>query len=283
MKKGQINKVSICGCGWLGLPLAEHLAQLGIETWGSKQAPEQADKLVEQGIHGVALSLPQTLAHPETLTPQITQFFDTDLLVINVPPGRHEGAADELVAKVKLLSATTKQFGCGRIVFISTTAVYGDCSGVVDESTVPRPNTPSGKAHYELEQYLLDEWGSEAVVLRLSGLIGPNRHPVRFLSGRQGIENGKDKVNLIHQQDCIAAIVQLVHGWPRERVLHLASPDHPSREVYYRQMAKMAGLPLPEFVDSVERNSKVIDASKTLGWLSLTLRRDQLLKLAPEL
>ena len=283
MEQGKINKVSICGCGWLGLPLARHLSQLGLETWGSKQAPEQADKLVERGIHGVALSLPQTLSHPEALAPQITQFFDTDLLVINVPPGRHEGAADDLVAKVKLLSAAAKQHGCRRIVFISTTAVYGGCEGVVDESTVPCPNTPSGKAHYELEQYLLDVWGSEAVVLRLSGLIGPNRHPVRFLSGRQGIENGKDKVNLIHQQDCIAAIVRLIQCWPHQQVLHLAASDHPSREVYYRQMATMAGLPKPEFADSVERKSKVIDASRTLEGLSLTLRHDQLLKLAPEL
>lgn len=282
MKQGKINKVSICGCGWLGLPLARHLAQRGIETWGSKQSSEQAGKLAEHGIHGVALSLPDTLAQPETLSLEIKQFLDTDLLVINVPPGRYEGAADELVAKVKLLSATARQVGCRRIVFISTTAVYGECQGVVDELTVPRPDTLSAQAHYELEQYLLAEWGSEAVILRLSGLIGPNRHPVRFLSGRKGIEHGKDKVNLIHQTDCIAAIEQLIEYWPSQQVLHLAAPDHPSREDYYRQMAHIAGLPLPEFVESVERNSKVIDASKTCNWLSLTLRHADLLNNNPE-
>ena len=186
MEQGKISKVSVCGCGWLGRPLAKHFVQLGIETWGSKQDPEQAKQLESEGIHGVALSLPQSLASTDGLLPQLQPFFDTDLLIINVPPGRYDGAASDLIQRVKGLSDAAKQFGCRKILFISTTAVYGECKGVVEETTVPRPNTPSGKAHYELEQYLLAEWGREAVVLRLSGLIGPNRHPSSFLGWASG-------------------------------------------------------------------------------------------------
>ena len=42
MQRGKIGKVSLCGCGWFGLPLAKHFVRMGIETWGSKQSAEQA-------------------------------------------------------------------------------------------------------------------------------------------------------------------------------------------------------------------------------------------------
>ncbi|MGR5141245.1 SDR family oxidoreductase [Photobacterium sp. DNB23_23_1] len=283
MKHRKINKISICGCGWLGLPLAMHFVSSGVETWGSKQDPEKAKTLAESGIRGVALSLPQSLNEPAILSPQIKQFFNTDLLVINVPPGRNEGAADDLITKIKQLSETARALGCQKVLFISTTAVYGACEGVVEEVTEPCPNTLSGKAHLEIEQYLLAEWGREVVVLRLAGLIGPNRHPVRFLSGRQGIENGQDRVNLIHLDDCIAAISQLVHQWSPHQVLHLASSQHPTREEYYSKMAQLAGLPLPVFTASLDRNSKVINAEKTCQWLSIELAHDSLLSAPPEL
>ncbi|AJR08111.1 hypothetical protein H744_2c1433 [Photobacterium gaetbulicola Gung47] len=282
MTQSKMSKVSICGCGWLGLPLAKHFVQLGIETWGSKQAVGPALELAEYGIHGVALSLPLSLELP-ALSPPITSFFDTDLLVINIPPGRYAGAVEEWVAKVKRLSAMAKQVGCRKVIFISTTAVYGECQGTVDEWTEPRPNTLSGKAHLAVEQYLRTEWGNEVVILRLAGLIGPRRHPVRYLSGRQGIENGKDRVNLIHQEDCIAAISQMAVRWPHHPVMHLAAPQHPSREDYYQQMAQLAGLPLPEFINSPERNSKVIDAGKTCEWLSLRIRHADLLSERPDI
>ena len=151
------------------------------------------------------------------------------------------------------------------------------CQGKVDEATEPRPNTLSGKAHLEVEQYLLAEWGKQAVVMRFAGLIGPGRHPVRFLSGREGIEHGKDRVNLIHLDDCVKAISQLASRWPSNQILHLASPQHPTREEYYCKMAQLAGLPLPRFSDSADRNSKVIDAGNTCQWLSILLDYESLL------
>ncbi|MGF1736068.1 SDR family oxidoreductase [Photobacterium satsumensis] len=283
MQQGQINKISICGCGWFGLPLAKHFVALGIETWGSKQDTEKAKALAESGIQGIALSLPQSLEEPTAITPQIKPFFNTDLLVINVPIGRGEGAADDFIASIKQLSDTAKRLGCQKVVFISTTSVYGTCEGVIEETVEPCPDTLSGKAHLAIEQYLLAEWGSKAVILRFAGLIGPNRHPVRFLSGRQGIENGRDRVNLVHLDDCITAISQLVSQWPQQQVLHLASSQHPTRQEYYCKMAQLAGLPLPVFTDSIDRNSKVIDAAKTCQWLSIDLAHDGLLSEPPEL
>lgn len=279
---GMKTKVSICGCGWLGQPLAVHLAQRGMVVWGSRQDPQSASLLSEYGIEGVALSLPADLT-AATLSPRLRQFFDTDVLVINVPPGRQEGADIALINNVTLLARYARQNGCRRLIFISTTAVYGNATGSVTEATLPCPDTASGKAHYQLEQQLQQEWGNDVVVLRLAGLIGPGRHPVKFLSGREGIANGSDRVNLIHQQDCIAAVSRIIECWPEDVVLHLSAHEHPTRKEYYCRMAKLLGLSVPQFLASDDRNAKVVDATYTCEKLSLVLQYPTLMALKPDI
>ncbi len=51
-------RVSICGCGWLGLPLAKQLVRDGYEVYGSNRDKNRAAQLTEAGIRGIALSLP---------------------------------------------------------------------------------------------------------------------------------------------------------------------------------------------------------------------------------
>ncbi|UTV28692.1 NAD-dependent epimerase/dehydratase family protein [Photobacterium atrarenae] len=275
-------KISVCGCGWLGLPLARSLVARGYEVYGTQRDPSRAAQLAEFGIRGVPLTLPLPSPQAE-LAPALARLLAAEILVIAVPPGRQEGSDAAFVAKVKSLSQAAQAQGCRRVIFVSTTSVYGDVTGAVDEATQPKPNTASGRAHAELEQWLRRQWQQQLVVLRLSGLIGPGRHPVKYLAGRSGIANGGDPVNLIHLDDCIAAIEAVIGRWPAQPVLHLAAPTHPSRAAYYTQMAQLSGLPLPEFQTITPGGGKWIDARQTCAWLGLTLAHPDLLQLAPEL
>ncbi|KKD00645.1 SDR family oxidoreductase [Photobacterium halotolerans] len=273
------KRVSICGCGWLGLPLAKHLQQAGYETFGSKQTQEGVDGLVKQGIKGAVVSLPlQKEGHSAALN----AFLTADVMVLNVPPGRQTTSADEYRAKIISLSEAAKAAGCQRLIFISTTSVYGDMEGEITELTIPDPVTESGRVHVELEQQLRQVWGDELVVLRLAGLIGPERHPVKFLAGRQGITNGGAPVNLVHLDDVLFAVEAIIARWPAKTTLHLSAPQHPSRQVYYREMARLAGLALPEFQPGGEQG-KWVNASATVQILGLNWRYGDLMALAPEL
>ncbi|RWX55390.1 SDR family oxidoreductase [Photobacterium chitinilyticum] len=277
-------RVSVCGCGWLGLPLAKQLVRDGYEVYGSNRDKDRAVQLTRAGIRGIALSLPIEI--PETSSEadgQYCEFFKTDVLVINVPPGREESADMAFVKKIKCLSTLARKHGCKRVIFISTTSVYGSATGEITESTVPRPNTASGRAHLQIEQWLHEQWGRDAVVLRLAGLIGPGRHPVKFLSGRLALANGSEPVNLVHLDDCIQVIRQIIACWPSQQVLHLAAPSHPTRQNYYTEMAIAAGLPLPEFDRSVVAGGKVVNAEQTLGVLGLTMIHPNLMAMSPEL
>lgn len=275
------TKVSICGCGWLGLPLAAHLVSLGYEVWGSRRSLNDAQPLEDKGIRAIELTLPAGLRGNE----QLEAFLATDVMVVNIPPGRHSGAAAQFRSNVEELLKSAKLAGCKRVVFVSTTAVYGAVQGQVTEVVQPEPETESAQAHAWLEQYLQDNWQDDAVVLRLGGLIGPDRHPVRYLAGRKGIESGHAKVNLIHLDDCIQAISQIIGHWPAEHVLHLAAPSHPTRVEYYTKMAELAALPFPEFVTGEDKvdDSKWIDASATCRLLGLDLRYPDLMVVEPEL
>lgn len=276
-------KISICGCGWLGLPLAKYFVSQGYSVCGSTRDHDKAAMLEAEGIRSFTLKLPVILNESGNADSSLSPFFSADLLVVNVPPGRQDGAAQEFIAKIKSLSRAAKHAGCRKLIFVSTTSVYGCVSGVVTEESYPRPDTASGVAHFELEQWLAKEWGDDVRVLRLAGLIGPGRHPVRFLAGREGITNGSDPVNLVHLDDCLEAVKQIAAIWPDKQVMHLAAPSHPTRRDYYTAMALKAGLPQPDFSVSVKGGGKEIDASHTCQLLGMRVKHVDLMQEKPEL
>ena len=273
-------KVSICGCGWLGLPLALSLKSQAIEVWGSKTTVEGANVLQQQGINSCLLTLPLI----GDIDPTIVQFLTTDVLIIAIPPGRKNLDPQDHIEKVMSLATAAKEAGCQRIIFISTTSVYDPLQGEVLETTPVNPSSASGQLHYALEQQLRQQWQQQLTVLRLSGLIGPQRHPVTFLSGRQQLSAGKQPVNLVHLDDCIGVIFAIITQHPSMPIMHLAASTHPTREQYYTAMAIKLQLPLPEFGnDDNGINGKKINSNQTIRHLGIVLQHDDLLQGTPQI
>ena len=50
----------------------------------------------------------------------------------------------------------------------------------------------------------------ETTIVRLGGLIGYSRNPGRFFNNKKLVSNPDSKVNLIHRDDCINIIEQIV-------------------------------------------------------------------------
>lgn len=280
------QQITICGCGWLGLALAKFLVKQGFNVYGTKQSHIDAQALATFGIQGLPLVLPVDENQLDNQQQAgLQQAFSSDLLVINVPPGRYPNSAEDFKQKIQSLSHLAKQSGCKKVLFISTTGVYADCQGEITEDTPTAPNTESGHAHVWLENWLREAWQDNLVVLRLSGLIGPDRHPAkhivkRYESTGQPLENGLTPVNLIHQSDIVTAIFHMLHQWPERKTLHLAAHSHPSRAAYYQAMAQHLGLTIPQFVENGE-HSKWINAQASCQALNLTLQYDELMQFTP--
>ncbi|WP_028022708.1 NAD-dependent epimerase/dehydratase family protein [Enterovibrio calviensis] len=258
--------VSVCGCGWLGLALAENLANNGFDVTGSKRTDIAAAALSEYGIQGVVYDI-----YDENAQDEKAALFSNDVFVANIPPGRRTFERETFVTAMKNLVDRAKAGGTKQFVFISTTSVYGGAKGEIVESTVCEPDTESGKAHNEIERYVLTQFPEGGVVLRFSGLVGDTRHPAKHMAGRAGIAGGKDPVNLIHREDCIQAISAIIHQQCGGETFHLSAFEHPSRSEFYRWAAGAMGLVEPEFIED-GGEGKWISPDYTVKHLGLRLR-----------
>ncbi|ALS97243.1 SDR family oxidoreductase [Lacimicrobium alkaliphilum] len=265
--------ISICGCGWLGQPLAFQFLQQGYRVLGTCRHKHKQQKLSADGIETWLFQLGDPL--PDAIA-------GADICILNIPPNRKTIEPVSFVHSIKLLTDQLLRRGCQQILFISTTSVYGNSQGKVDEQTAPTPNTASGFAHMEIEQYLLAT--GKASILRLAGLIGQNRHPVKFLAGRT-LDKGHQRVNLVHLEDVLKTIIAIIKGNHWGQVFHLSATEHPTRQDFYCQAAGLAELAPPVFTtDKVSSGpGKEIDARATLRQLGISLNYPDPMQMPVEL
>lgn len=269
--------VSVCGCGWLGKPLAKRLVGLGYAVKGTKRKKDEAAALAREGIEGFAIDI----MSPQTWTSQ-SELFNADTLIINIAAGRKTGSFPEYVAAMSLFIQHAKASGIQHVLFVSSTSVYGNAKGLVTENLLPVPETDSGRAHVEIENVVREVFEGNGTILRLAGLIGGSRHPIKLLSGRTEISGGNEPVNLIHREDCIRAIENLLHYQVWGETLHLSSEHSPSREEYYQWSAKELGLAIPHFLPS-DGGGKIVNSDVSRSKLSLALTYPSPYDMLPEM
>ncbi len=236
--------VGIVGLGWLGLPLALALRQRGYEVWGTTTCPDKQAELAGRELPVRQLRLETDRVVDE---PSLSEVWDrTATCILNVPPGLRKSPSGSFLRKIKTFIQYLQPYAGIRMIFVSSTSVFGRNQGEVDEQTTPKPDSPGGEELYRAEQWIRS-CRPETTVLRPGGLIGPDRHPVHSLSGRVGLPGGRDPVNLVHREDCIAILIEILsRGYPGE-CIHAVYPEHPSRSEYYTREARKRGLPPPEF------------------------------------
>lgn len=171
----------------------------------------------------------------------------------------------------------------GRLIYISTTGVYGDAGGEwIDEQTPTAPTRAGGKASLAAEQLIRNSpFADRAVILRLAGIYGPERLPyLKQLKANEPIEAPQSgHLNLIHVHDA-ARIVQLLAAPSRNiagPLTYCVSDGNPVlRGDYYREVACLLGAPAPKFAqpqpgspraaraaaDKRVRNRRLVDALK---------------------
>ena len=246
-----MKKVSIIGLGWLGMPLAISLLGKGYQVVGSKTTLDGLEAARMSGIDAYPLVMrPQ----PECDADDWEQLLKCDVLIITLPASRTPEKGEVYRQSVQILvdSALSKQVP--RIIFISSTSVYGDTEGEMTEDSPRHAVRQSGKILVELENWLHDLPNVSVDILRPAGLIGPDRHPGRFMAGKQELPEGNCGVNLVHQEDVIAAITLLVAQPQGGHVYNLCAQMHPRKQDFYPAMAKSLGIEPPTFTPSNQKS-----------------------------
>ena len=261
--------ISVLGCGWLGFPLAQRLHANNYLIKGSTTTPKKLGLLKQNGIDPYLITLPDSFDDSG-----IDQFWKSDLYVVNIPPGRGSENSDSGYASIisKILEKGQNN-EVSWIIFASSTSVYNELGGVTTEEDAQpgKASRPSGEVLLQSEELLIQS-GVDYTILRLGGLYGYGRHPVKYLSGKKNLNGAAKTVNLIHQMDCVNIITEIIAQKKRNEIYNLVSDGHPPRKEFYQSAAKHFNLPLPEFKPKEEKNYKIVSNEKVKRDLHYTFR-----------
>jgi len=246
--------IAILGCGWLGLPLAKAFLTDGFQIHGSTTSEEKISDLERHGVIPFLISLSE-----DKIEGNIREFLtNAAVLIINVPPKLRGENSENYVKKMQLLHDALKKSSVRKVIFVSSTSVYGDVEGDVTEQTLPRPSTESGIQLLASEHIFKDDTEIQTTIIRFGGLIGQKRHPVTMLSKRKNLKNGNSPINLIHLKDCIKIISEIVQkNWWCE-TFNGVYPYHPTKQKYYTSEALRKGLLIPDYSYKDPKNGKIV-------------------------
>ncbi len=138
-----------------------------------------------------------------------------------------------------------------RLVYISTTGVYGDCQGAaIDETRPIRPDTPRARRRADAEHRLRAfgaRSGCQVTILRAPGIYAEDRLPLaRLQQGGPIPDSSEDPwTNHIHALDLAhAALCAARRGRPN-RVYNVVDDTRLKLGDYYERLAQHFNLPLP--------------------------------------
>jgi nucleoside-diphosphate-sugar epimerase len=229
--------IIIVGCGYTGRRLASRCMANGDDVLAVVRSQASLDLLKSDGVPAVQTDLDDDCR----LAPGRRARY-----VYMVPPPS-SGITDPRIARwLSAISCAPE-----RIVYLSTTGVYGDCEGrTVDEDTPPHPDSDRARRRLDAETRLLDygaRCGARIVILRVPGIYGPGRLPLQRLQSGQPVprdgETGPG--NRIHVDDLVSTCVAAIHYGGPSQVFNVGDGNDASMGEYFRLVARLADLPSP--------------------------------------
>lgn len=241
--------ILLAGCGDLGTEAGLRFADAGLRVVGWRRSPEK----LPDAIEGVAADL------GKPSLPRVPA--DTTAVVVAVAadsPAEDAYRAAYVQGLTNVLDAMERDGVVpGRVLFVSSTAVYGDAGGGwVDEETTPAPAGFSGRILLEAENLLHARFagtGTAAVALRLGGIYGPGRTRLidQVRSGSAVVPADVRYTNRIHRDDAAAAIVHLATMTSVPAPAYIGVDDDPADlGAVLRFLAAELGQPAPPVGDA---------------------------------
>lgn len=205
--------------------------------------------------HGFDLDRPETLARLPA----------ADALLHSAPPPG-TGPGDRRTAH--LLAALAKGgILPARVVYVSTSGVYGDCAGArVDESRDLSPQTDRARRRVDAERQLA-VWCSAhraaLVILRVPGIYAADRLPLERLRARIPVLRPQDDVytNHIHADDLAAIVVRALEEDASPGVYNASDDSELRMGDWMDLVADRTGLPRPPRIARSDAEARIPAAS----------------------
>ena len=247
-------RLLVVGCGDVGLRVVRLLRGRFRLIVLTRDAARR-DELRAAGAVPVVgdLDAPATLARLAGLCDAV--------LHLAPPPG--EGATDRRTAA--LLATLARRGPPARLVYISTTGVYGDAGGALfDETRPPRPATGRARRRIDAERRVRlfgRTSGARTTILRVPGIYAldrPGGDPRERVRRGTPVLHAEDDVHTshIHADDLArACVAALFHGRP-QRVVHVADDTRLKMGDHFDLVADLSGLPRPPRIGRAEAEAR---------------------------
>ncbi len=245
--------------------MAEALIARGYCVKGSTTTLGKVPVLQKAGIFSFYLNV------DEKVTAEgVGDFFDSEILVMTLPFRRDFSDPFEYQKQIKAISLECQKSGkVSFVIFTSSTSVYPDNIGSAAEDLVFAVDNSRSKVLLDIENELLASRCFSATVIRLAGLYGKERKIGAFLSGQKRISGAQSPVNLIHQDDAVGLIMEIIAQNVRGEIFNGCSDFHPTKKDLYTKAAEAMGLAAPEFLLEDKASIKIVSndkVKKVLGY-----------------
>ena len=236
-----MRRLLIIGCGDVGLRVAKALRG----RWRVYALTRSQDRFSELRAEGV-MPVPGNLDHPDSLVRIAGLAHD----VVHLAPPQGSGTRD--TRTVNLIRALAKGGSLPqRLVYISTSGVYGDCGGdVIDETRRARPSSDRARRRLDAEKQIRG-WGVEngvqVSILRVPGIYSAARLPIaRLKAGTPALVPERDPyTNHIHADDLARIVLAALNRGRGGRAYNASDDCWMKMGEYFDMVAEQFDLPRP--------------------------------------
>ena len=254
MKNKQLNglgkpRLLIVGCGDVGMRLIP-LLRSRFRVFALTSQSERLSELRSAGVIPILGNLdnPQSLYRLKGLAD----------IVVHLAPPPMQGSLDQ---RTRNLVAILPRHG--KLVYVSTTGVYGDCKGAFFDETRPvAPVNARAERRVDAER-VLRRWArhheGKLSILRVPGIYAADRLPLeRLRQGTPALLDADDVyTNHIHADDLAQIIALALFRAQPLRVYHTVDDSALKMGDYFDQVAAAFKLPLPPRVPRAELSKQV--------------------------
>ena len=245
----------IVGCGDVGMRVVK-LLRGRWRLLALTSSPQRCEFLRAAGV----LPVVGDLDDARTLTTLARLACVADAVLHLAPPPSH-GKTDTRTARLLHTLARRGDGYVRRIVYGSTSGVYGDCAGArIDETRPVNPATDRARRRVDAEQQL--RWfgrafGVRVTLLRIPGIYASDRDGGdprdRVRRGTPVLADADDvHTNHIHADDLARACVAALHRGLPQRVVHACDDTDMKMGAYFDLAADLTGLPRPPRISRSE-------------------------------
>ncbi len=236
-----MKNLLIIGCGDIGLRAAAMLRHR-YRVLALSHSPARFEALREAGV----LPIPGDLDDPESLW----RIAGTAQTVLHLAPPSSSGECDARTRNLLAALSAKCSILPHRLIYISTSGVYGNCDGEwVPETRPARPETQRAARRLDAENRIR-KWGREnrvsVSILRVPGIFSRERISVDRL--KMPVLSPEDDVhtNHIHAEDLARALALSLRRGAPGRIYNVCDDSGLKMGEYFELVASRLGMPPPE-------------------------------------